>query len=215
MQGKRVNDSLDTCFGTLIVSFGQLLDQVLKIYNFPLLWKPVMPQTHPRTITYSDQCQKTSNYFLRHFPCWIWRRTKMIRHKFQRVIVSFQVCFKVVTPEDIFKSTTHISILIWIYHQQNLNLGITGITKENWSLTFALKTDTAPHLKCEKHQEFTIFRNTVAQILKNIAWGTIKLFFSPSSSYQKGRYRNFYAAVQWSTGTLNFFDTQPDPIQFW
>ena len=35
--GKRVNDSLDTCFGTLIVSFGQLLDQVLKIYNFPLL----------------------------------------------------------------------------------------------------------------------------------------------------------------------------------
>ena len=147
----------------------------------------------------------------------------MIRHKFQRVIVSFQVCFKVVTPEDILKAQfiPHLQKeiikrknLIWIYHQQNLNLGITGITKENWSLTFALKTDTAPHLKCEKHQEFTIFRNIVAQILKNIAWGTIKLFFSSGSSYQKGRYRNFYAAVQWSTGTWNFFDTQPDPIQF-
>ena len=127
MQGKRVNDSLDTCFGSLIVSFGQLLDQVLKIYNFPLLWKPVMPQVHPRTITYSDQYQKTTNYLLRHFPSWIWRRTKMIRHKFQRVIVSFQVCFKVVTPEDILKAQfiPHLQKeiikwknLIWIYHQQ-------------------------------------------------------------------------------------------------
>ena len=30
----------------------------------------------------------------------------------------------------------------------------TSITKENWSLPFALKTDTAaPHCKCEKHVE--------------------------------------------------------------
>ena len=35
----------------------------------------------------------------------------MIRHKFQRVIVSFQVCLKVVTPEDIFKNTIYISHL--------------------------------------------------------------------------------------------------------
>ena len=109
-------------------------------------------------------------------------RESLSLSKFVSKLLPLRISLKAQLISHLEKEMIKWKNLIWIYHQQNLNLGITGITKENWSLTFALKTDTAPHLKCEKHQEFTIFRNTVAQILKNIARGTI-VFFSHQAAH--------------------------------
>ena len=45
----------------------------------------------------------------------------------------------------------NLNIFVWICSRHNLNLAPAALYWENWSLTFALKSDTAPHCKCEKH----------------------------------------------------------------
>ena len=152
-----------------------------------------MPQPHPPIFTYCEQCQKKQLIiFCDIFPTEFvgeqkWFGTNFSESlslsKFVSKFLPLRISLKAQFISHLEKEIIKRKNLIWNYHQQNLNLSITGITKENWSLTFALKTDTAPHLKCEKHQEFSIFRNTVAQISKSIARGTIELFFSSSNSY--------------------------------